>query len=123
MRHLTFSFVAVTLLSFGVIRPFSGSQPPDYSKVIVGCWLGPRKFDVYHADGTWGVKRYEDDVETVKGPWRIEGNKLSLTYSGDDGTETATYTIVSCTDKKLILEAQGRRVEYTRYSSSCGTEA
>ena len=33
--------------------------------------------------------------------------------------ETAAYTIVSCTEQKLILDADGRRQEYTRYSADC----
>ena len=121
MHCLRFTTVAAALLSFAMSTV---AAPPDYSKRILGCWLGPRKFNVYHADGTWGVKRNEDAPENVRGRrWRVDGNKLILTYPGDHGLETATYTIVLCTPHKLILDANGYRQEYTRYSADCQTEA
>ena len=97
---------------------------PDYSKLICGCWLGPGKFEVYHADGTWGVKRNENAPEDIRGRrWRIEGDKLILIYPGDQGLETAVCTIVSCTAHKLVLDFDGYRQELTRYSADCQTEA
>lgn len=97
-----------------------GDVQRDYSKAIVGCWLGPRKIEVYHTDGTWGVKRNEDAPEDVRGRrWQVEGNRLILTYPGDHGLETAELTIVSLTKHRLILDAGGYKKELTRYSSDC----
>src|SRR5438067_9520718 len=64
----------------------------DYAKLIVGRWLGSRKIHVYHASGTWGIKRNEDAPEdTDNRRWSIKGSKLTLTYPGDHRVETAVY--------------------------------
>lgn len=98
----------------------AGEIPRDYSKVIVGCWLGSRKFEVYHADGTWGVKRNEHAPEDISGRrWRIKGNKLIITYPGDHGLETAVLTIVSITEHQMVLDDSGYKEELTRYSRDC----
>jgi hypothetical protein len=92
----------------------------DYSKAIIGGWLGPRKFEVYHADGTWGVKRNEDAPEDVRGRrWHINGNKLIITYPGDHGLETGELTIISLTDHKMVLGSGDYKRELTRYSADC----
>jgi hypothetical protein len=125
MRHLKFSIVAILALSFlsGPAVCIAGPSR-DYSKLIRGCWLGARKFEVYHADGRWAVKRNEDAPEDTKGRhWRVDGDKLTLTYPGDHGPETAIYTIVSCTEHRMILSIDGHTEEYTRYSADCQTEA
>ena len=124
MRSTKNRVVAIVLISF-LAGPFVtiAGPSPDYSKLILGCWLGSRKFEVYHADGRWGVKRNEDAPEDSEGRrWRVDGNKLILTYPGDHGAETATYTIVSCTERKMVLENDGSREEYDRYSADCQKE-
>jgi hypothetical protein len=119
MRPLTLATLVATFVSSLVAPVFTAAPSHDYSKLIVGCWLGPRKFDVYHTDGTWGVKRNEDAPEDIRGRrWRVGGDKLFLTFPGDNGMDTAAYTIVSCTEQKLILD-DGHRQEYTRYSADC----
>ena len=121
MGCLRFTAVPVALLSFALSTV---AAPPDYSKLIRGCWLGAGKFRVYHADGTWGVKRNEDAPEDTKGRrWRVDGNKLILTYPGDHGSETAVYTIVRCTERQMVLSIGRYTEEYTRYSADCQTEA
>jgi hypothetical protein len=120
MRPLTLATLVATLVSSLAALVFSAASSHDHSKLIVGCWLGPRKFDVYHADGTWGVKRNEDAPEDIRGRrWRVEGDELFLTFPGDNGMETAAYTIVSCTEQKLILDADGHRQVNRRYSADC----
>ena len=107
-----------------VATAMAEESPRDYSKEIVGCWLGSRKFEVYHADGRWGVKRNEEAAEDIRGRrWRVAGNKLFLTYPGDHGLQTTAFTIVLLTKNKLVLEADGYREELTRYSSDCHREA
>lgn len=119
MRPWTLATLVAAFVSSLAAPVVSAATSHDYSKLIVGCWLGPRKFDVYHADGTWGVKRNEDASEDIRGRrWCIEGDKLFLTFPGDDRMDTAVYTIVSCTEQKLILD-DGHRQEYTRYSADC----
>jgi hypothetical protein len=106
-----------------VVSARASEVPRDYSKAIVGCWLGPRKFEVYHADGTWGVKRNEDAPEDISGRrWHIKGNKLVITYPADQGPETAELTIVSLTEHKLVLDGSGYKKELTRYSPDCQKE-
>ena len=121
MRHLKFAIVSIVALSFlaGPAVSIAGASR-DYSKLIRGCWLGSRKFEVYHADGRCGVKRNEDAPEDTKGRrWRIDGDKLILTYPGDHGSESAVYTIISCTERKMVLSIDGRTEEYDRYSADC----
>jgi hypothetical protein len=80
--------------------------------------------DVYHADGTWGVKRNEDAPEDVRGRrLRVEGNKLIITAPTDHGFANAVYTIISCTDHTLILEINGYREKYERFSADCQKKA
>jgi hypothetical protein len=110
-------------LVFALVSVTSGEVTRDYSKAIVGCWLGSRKFEVYHADGTGGVRRNEDAPEDISGRrWHIKGKKLVITYPGDHGLETAVLTIVSLTEHKMVLDASGYKEELTRYSSDCQNE-
>ena len=101
----------------------AGEVSRDYSKAIVGCWLGSRKFEVYHADRTWGVKRNEDAPEETGGRrWHIKGNKLIITSPGNHGLETGTLTIVTLTEHTMMLDAGGYKEVLTRYSSDCQKE-
>lgn len=87
----------------------------DYSKRILGRWLGPRKYYIFHANGTWGVQGNEDAPEDIDGRrWRIQGNKLFITFRGDNGLLTVDYTIVSFTAKSFITEADGHKEVYER---------
>ena len=106
----------VTTASIGTAK-----ESQDYSKRIVGRWLGPRKFRIFHSDGTWGVQRNEDSPEGVHGRrWRISGKKLILTYPTDNGAgtpehmTTAVYTIILFTPQKLVTEVDGYRETYDR---------
>ena len=117
--------IVAYVISFIAAPVLTALEPPDYSKSIVGCWLGPRKFAVYHADGTWGLKRNEDAPEDKKGRrYRVEGDKLILTYPGDGNkTESVTYKIISCSKHDLVLELEGQKEEFERYSDDCQNEA
>jgi len=82
----------------------------DYAKRILGRWLGPRKYVAFYADGRWGVQRNEDAPIEIDGRrWRIEGNKLLLTFRGDTGLVTAESTITSFTTKQFITEDDGHK--------------
>jgi hypothetical protein len=119
-RYTKFAVLTAVLAVFVAFPVFVAADAThDYAKKITGCWLGTRKFDVYHANGTWGFKRNEDAPEDVGGRWRVEGDKLVITGRTDDGFATAAYTIISCTDHTLILEINGYREEYKRYSADC----
>ena len=85
----------------------------DYAKRILGRWLGPRKYVAFYADATWGVQRNEDAPIEIDGRrWRIEGNKLLLTFRGDTGLVTAESTITSFTTKQFITEADSHKTTY-----------
>ena len=104
---------------FALVTATAGEPPRDYSKAILGCWLGFRKFEIYHANGTWGVKRNEGAPEEITGRrWHIKGNKLIITYPGDHGLETGVFTIASLTEHKMVLRGSGYE-ELTRYSPGC----
>jgi uncharacterized protein (TIGR03066 family) len=46
----------------------------------------------------------------TKGTYKVEGDKLELTYKGrDGGASTATKTIKELTDKKLVIEEKDLR--------------
>jgi hypothetical protein len=118
IRHLA---AVVTVILFATTASIATpKQSEDYAKRIVGRWLGPRKFRIFHADGTWwGVQRNEDAPEDLRGRrWRISGKKLILTYSSDDGVGTpehmvtGVYTIILLTPQKLITEIDGYKQEY-----------
>ena len=116
--------VALVTSCAGAITSVAGGEPDVDPQRVLGCWLGPRKFAVYHPDGTWGVKRHEDAPEDFRGRrWRIEGNTLFLTFAGDRGMTTVDFAIVSLTDRETILEADGYRQTYVRYTEDCQTEA
>ena len=96
--------------------PVLGSYGP-FLPCLVGCWLGDRKFDLYHPDGTWGFKCNEEAPETVAGRWRVEGDKFIIT--NEEGLVLGAYTIISCTDHTLVLEIKGHKKEYKKYSADC----
>ena len=81
----TMAIAFISLIAASVASIAGGSA--DYSKRILGCWAGHRKFHVYHADSTWGVKRNEDAPEDSVGRgWRLDGDKLTLICPGDHGS-------------------------------------
>ena len=126
MRGLHYIIAAVVLVASCGVRSSSvaGDDPDVDPQRVLGCWLGPRKFAVYHPDGTWGVKRHEDAPEDFRGRrWRIDGNTLFLTFPGDRGMTTVHFTIVSLTDREMILEADGYQQTYVRYTADCQKEA
>lgn len=120
-NYIFLRMLGIILISLLVGSNASASEHPISSEKIVGCWLGPRKFEIYHADGTWGVKRNEDAPEDIRGRrWQIEGDKLILKYpSSNNGFETAVFTIISCTEHELVLDADGYIIKHTRYSNDC----
>jgi hypothetical protein len=82
----------------------------DYAKRILGRWLGPRKYVAFYADGRWGVQRNEDAPVEIDGRrWRVEDNKLLLTFQGDTDLVTAESRITSFTTKRFITEADGHK--------------
>ena len=87
-------------------------EPKDYSKRILGRWLGPRKYATFYADGRWGVQRNEDSPTEIDGRrWRIEGNKLLLTFQDVPGV-THESTITSFRTKQFLTEDNGHKKTY-----------
>jgi len=110
-------FIALSLVFGSLPKVAAAPKEANYSKLILGQWLGPRKIDVYHADGTWGVRRHEQAPEDKdQRRWSIKGNQLTLTYPGDHGTATATYTILSLAPQELVLDAGGYKQRYERFT-------
>ena len=105
---LTTFLLLLVLASAGLADPKAGN---DYSKQILGRWLGSRKFEIYYPDGTWAVQRNEESKPDKEGRhWHIDGNKLTLTYSGG----TSTETIVSLTPSKFVTKDEGYENARTR---------
>jgi hypothetical protein len=82
----------------------------DYAKRILGRWLGSRKYVAFYADGKWGVQRNEDAPTDIDGRhWRIEGNRLLLTFRSDSGLMTSESTIKAFTAKQFVTEHDGHK--------------
>jgi len=98
MRHiLLFLVIANTALASDAIHK---------DKTIIGKWEvnNPRRVPrivFFHPNHTWGVTNFDPDKpEEINGRrWRIEGDKLILSYpsrvNGRDSLETHAYKIVS----------------------------
>ena len=105
---LTTLILLLMLVSAGIADP---KAPNDYSKQILGRWLGSRKFEIYYPDGTWAVQRNEDSKPDKEGRhWHIDGDKLVLTYSGG----TSTETITSMSKSKFVTKDEGYEEVRTR---------
>ncbi len=82
--------------------------PENYATRILGRWLGPRKYVTFYADGRWGIQRNEDAPTEIDGRrWRIEGDRLLLTFKGHTQLVTTECKITSFTTKRFITEAGG----------------
>ena len=97
---------------------------PDYSKLMVGSWysecrMRPMRIRVFHADGRWGVRKYDDPrPEDIRGRrWRVEGDTLILRYPSDSGFETHTYKILAFTKDEFITDGD-YPCTYTRVAQS-----
>jgi hypothetical protein len=92
----------------------------DYSKALVGSWIysgkaRPTRIVVFHPDGSWGVRKFDDQPEDIRGRrWRVDGDSLILRYPSDYGFETGAYKILSFAPRKFVTETQGYRFTYTR---------
>ncbi len=96
------------LASAGIADPKAGN---DYSKQILGRWLGSKKFEIYYADGTWAVQRNEDSKPDKEGRhWHIDGDKLVLTFPGG----TSSETITSMSKSKFVTKDEGTEDVRTR---------
>ncbi len=116
MKTLTLIILASALLLDCTAQTVSAApNHSDYSKRILGRWLGPRKFIIFHANGTWAVQRNEDAPQEINGRrWHINGNKLTLTFPGDHGTQSVVDTIVSFTQNKFVTKDDGIATTYER---------
>ena len=110
------SFLALSfIICFAGNVILCGAPGADLSAKIIGKWLGPRKFVVFMADGTWGVQRNEEsEVDSKQRRWRVTGDKLTMRYPSNNGVETAHFTIVLLTDEKLILKIGDYAEDYKR---------
>jgi hypothetical protein len=96
------------------------TPPHDYARGIVGSWIysskvRPTRIIVFHPDGSWGVRKFDERPEDVRGRrWRVEGGSLILRYPSDQGFETHAYRIISFTPREFITETGGYRSTYTR---------
>jgi hypothetical protein len=115
--------VGITLAVLGV-NTMSAVPQRDYSKLIVGSWyhtcrMRPMRILVFHADGRWGVRKYDDPrPEDIRGRrWRVEGDKLILRYPHDQSFETHAYRILSFTPREFITDGE-YPCTYTRVAQS-----
>jgi len=116
MRPLVIG-VTFALLSASI----AGAVPqPDYAKLIIGSWLysskvRPTRIIVFHPDGSWGVRKFDNRPEDIRGRrWHVEGDSLVLRYPSDHGFDTHAYKIVSFTRREFVTDTEGYRFTYTR---------
>jgi hypothetical protein len=109
--------LTVALLGLATV----GAVPQrDYAKLIVGSWIysskvRPTRIIVFHADGSWGVRKFDDRPEDIRGRrWHVEGDSLVLRYPSDGGFDTHPYKIVSFTRHEFVTETEGYKFTYTR---------
>ena len=109
------------LLSLLIANIAFASDVIDKDKMIIGKWevSNPRRASrvvFFHPNHTWGVTNFDpDNPEEINGRrWRIEGDKLILTFpdreNGRDRLETQVYDIVSFGSDKFATDA----FSYTR---------
>jgi hypothetical protein len=111
----------VAALTVALVGVTTASPVPqrDYAKLIVGSWLytskvRPTRILVFHADGSWGVRKYDDPrPEEINGRrWRVEGDKLILYYPAEKTPRIDK--ILSFTRQKFVTEQQGYEFTFTR---------
>lgn len=106
--------LSITLLTFLVLVSVGSADPKTsngYSKRIAGRWLGSKKFEIYYPDGHWAVQKSEGSEPDKAGrTWRIDGDKLILTYPGG----TTTETIVFMSRSKFVTKDEGHEDVRTR---------
>ena len=110
-------FVCVTL--FSACGGDDDKDAPPSTNPIVGTWYieneskGYKYYTelTYNADYTcmWWRYRYEGDSKTLidskTGIYKIDGNQLSILYSGSEKPWTTTFTISG--DKMITTEGSG----------------
>jgi len=108
--------VTVGLLAVGTAAPV---PQRNYAKLIVGSWLysskvRPTRILVFHADGSWGVRKYDDPrPEEINGRrWRVERDKLILYYPSEKTPRIDK--ILSFTQHQFVTEQQGYKFTFTR---------
>jgi hypothetical protein len=119
LGRLALLFVFVEALCYIAV----GGSERDYAKVLVGDWEGPyvrdhamhQKVMRFRADGHWGVVLYAGGGEASMGSeWRIEGDKLVLSYVDGRAYIPHTYRIVSLSKANLVLQINGVTEEWER---------
>lgn len=101
-------------------RSTAVAGPHPDAKAIVGTWIysskvRPTRIIVFHADGSWGLRKFDARPEDNRGRrWRLEGDSLTLRYPSDQGFDTHAYKIVSFTRHEFVTETSGYRFTYTR---------
>ena len=132
-----FTFIMIRISSLRVRKPLLllfaltevsccvafGGTKPNYAKLLIGDWEGPyvpghalhQVIRRFHPDGRWGVVPYGGRPEEVMGrEWRVEGDKLLLTYYDGRAFTPHTYQIISLTAAKLLVEIEGFTEEWDR---------
>jgi hypothetical protein len=115
---MTLLVIVLGLTLFAVNTVFSAPQPG--TEAIVGSWVysnkvRPSRIIVFHADGSWGVRKFDNGPEDIRGRrWRVQDDTLVLLYPSDHGFDTRVDKIVSFTRRKFVTEQQGYKFTYSR---------
>jgi hypothetical protein len=113
------SLVVAGALAIAALPTAVAAPKPD-AKAIVGSWVftsrvRPSRIIIFHADGSWGVRKFNERPEDIRGRrWRVNGSSLILTYPSDHLFETGHYRIVSFTPQRFVTEIHGYESTYTR---------
>ena len=96
---------------------------------IVGTWknsggasldFGIISYIQFSTDGKYvEVDIDEDEIDVIKGTWKLDGNHLNMiTYNDFDMEIPSTHTIKKLTDKELIVISFGFEQTYKKVADS-----
>jgi uncharacterized protein (TIGR03066 family) len=82
------------------------------AKKLVGKWKlsvptkeGAMVTQELAADGKMTITlKFDDETKVRKGTYKIEGNKLTVTWPVDDKSRSETHTVTKLTDTEMAME-------------------
>ena len=111
----TFRMIGLVLmtvvLAFGISSCNPDDEDPykDYAELIVGKWFNftpeASMFLNYQADNTYNMVGWDKEFGWLEmsGTYRLEGNKLTESYTWTDGSQLQTPQLIEIKDDRLVF--------------------
>ena len=128
-KYLKLFMVALfAALTFTITSCGDDDDEPSVGN-IVGTWknsggasldFGIISYIQFSTDGKYvEVDIDEDEIDVIKGTWKLDGNHLNMiTYNDFDMEIPSTHTIKKLTDKELIVISFGFEQTYKKVADS-----